>query len=86
MYMKRKSILNILYAIFLIFIILFHSYLNLEKKEGFTGIMKDVYNDVVTATNNITNKTSRGIRQSFRNNKETFQRGYRSMMRPLNKL
>jgi cell shape-determining protein MreC len=78
--------LNIVYAIFLIFIILFHSYLNLEKKEGFTGIIKDMYNDVVSSTNNITNKTTRSLRQSFRNNKETFQRSYRSMTRPLNKL
>lgn len=83
---KRSTMLNIVYAIFLIFIILFHSYLNLEKKEGFTGIIKDMYNDVVSSTNNITNKTTRSLRQSFRNNKETFQRSYRSMTRPLNKL
>ena len=83
---KRSTMLNIVYAIFLIFIILFHSYLNLEKKEGFTGIIKDMYNDVVSTTNNITNKTTRSLRQSFRNNKETFQRSYRSMTRPLNKL
>ena len=83
---KRSTMLNIVYAIFLIFIILFHSYLNLEKKEGFTGIIKDMYNDVVSSTNNITNKTTRSLRQSFRNNKETFQRSYRSMTRPLHKL
>jgi cell shape-determining protein MreC len=83
---KRSTMLNIVYAIFLIFIILFHSYLNLEKKEGFTGIIKDMYNDVVSSTNNITNKTTRSLRQSFRNNKETFQRSYRSMTRSLNKL
>ena len=86
MYMKNKSIYNILYGIFLVFIILFHSYLNIQNKEGFTGIINDVIDDLTKSTNNVKNKTIRKIRQTFRNNKETFQRGYRSLIRPVNKL
>ncbi len=86
MYMKNKSIYNILYGIFLVLIILFHSYLNIKNKEGFTGIVNDIYEDITKTTNNVKNKTIRKVRQTFRNNKETFQRGYRSLIRPVNKL
>ena len=86
MYMKNKSIYNILYGIFLVFIILFHSYLNIQNKAGFTGIINDVIDDLTKSTNNVKNKTIRKVRQTFRNNKETFQRGYRSLTRPVNKL
>jgi len=84
--MKNKSIYNILYGIFLVLIILFHSYLNIKNKEGFTGIVNDIYEDITKTTNNVKNKTIRKVRQTFRNNKETFQRGYRSLIRPVNKL
>ncbi len=86
MYMKRKTSTYLFYYLFLIVIIFFHSYLNLENKEGFTGVIKDIYDDVTKTTNNITNKAARNVRQSFRNNKETFQRSYRSLTRPVNKL
>lgn len=86
MYMKNKSIYNILYGIFLILIILFHSYLNTQYKEGFTGVINDIYKDLTKTTNSVKNKTIRKVRQTFRNNKETFQRGYRSLTRPVNKL
>lgn len=86
MYMKNKSIYNILYGFFLIIVILFHSYLNVKNKEGFTGIINDIYDDMTKSTNNIKNKAIRKVRQTFRNNKETFQRSYRSLTRPVNKL
>ena len=60
--MKNKSIYNILYGIFLVLIILFHSYLNIKNKEGFTGIVNDIYEDFTKTTNNVKNKT---IRKKF---------------------
>ena len=83
----------ILLGLFLFAIVLVNSYLSMtmdtketEKskdiKENFTGLINDVYKDF----NVTTNKAFRQLRNSFRNNKETFQRSYRSFTRPVNKL
>ena len=87
----------ILLGLFLFAIVLVNSYLSItmdtkepEKskdiKENFTGLINDVYKDVSVTTNNLSNKTFRQLRNYFRNNKETFQRSYRSFTRPVNKL
>jgi|TARA_Y200000002_G_scaffold39126_1_gene28523 plasmid replication initiation protein len=87
----------ILLGLFLFAIVLVNSYLSMtmdtketEKskdiKENFTGLINDVYKDFNVTTNNLSNKAFRQLRNSFRNNKETFQRSYRSFTRPVNKL
>tara|TARA_A100001388_G_C28754582_1_gene494233 strand:- start:875 stop:1159 length:285 start_codon:yes stop_codon:yes gene_type:complete len=93
----NKKVKFFLAAIFLVAIVLVNSYINIvidtkepekskDVKENFTGLINDVYKDVSTTTNNLSNKAFRQLRNTFRNNKETFQRSYRSFTRPVNKL
>lgn len=98
MFNTNKKIKMLLYGLFLVFIILVHSFIGTqreikdekieeeeEEKEGFL-VLGDIYNDVTGIGNKYMNKSIRAVKNSVRDNKEMFQRTYRSIKRPSNRL
>jgi hypothetical protein len=98
----NKKIKMVLYGLFLVFIILVHSFIGTqrdikdekiedpedeeeEEKEGFL-VLGDIYNDVTGIGNKYMNKSIRAVKNSVRDNKEMFQRTYRSIKRPSNRI
>ncbi len=103
MFNTNKKIKMLLYGLFLVFIILVHSFIGTqreikdekieedeedeegEEKEGFL-VLGDIYNDVTGIGNKYMNKSIRAVKNTVRDNKEMFQRTYRSIKRPSNRL
>tara|TARA_B100000508_G_C11459564_1_gene278497 strand:- start:1278 stop:1586 length:309 start_codon:yes stop_codon:yes gene_type:complete len=100
MFNTNKKIKMLLYGLFLVFIILVHSFIGTqreikdekieedeegEEKEGFL-VLGDIYNDVTSIGNKYMNKSIRAVKNTVRDNKEMFQRTYRSIKRPSNRL
>tara|TARA_B100001027_G_scaffold214131_1_gene185853 strand:+ start:874 stop:1179 length:306 start_codon:yes stop_codon:yes gene_type:complete len=99
MFNINKKSQFILYGFFLLFIILVHSFIGTQReirdekieseeeddKEGFL-VLGDIYNDVTGITNKYMNKSIRAVKNTVRDNKEMFQRTYRSIRRPSNRL
>ncbi len=97
----NKKIKMVLYGLFLVFIILVHSFIGTqreikdekiededeeeEEKEGFL-VLGDIYNDVTGIGNKYMNKSIRAVKNTVRDNKEMFQRTYRSIKRPSNRI